>query len=139
MHNTRHPDLTYTPAASTPQVKPAPMTMQHLPANTQQTNTTTSTNAPFNYKVELKCITHKIKTNLKAKFKAAIANVHQAVTNLDKKLEAKIQQQITELKMTQADKTTQDEHTCKLEDIARKLGYLIDQMSQLIGKLLTQH
>jgi len=36
--------------------------------------------------------------------------------------------------MMQADKTTQDNHTCEFENITKQLGYLVDQMSQLIGK-----
>jgi len=36
--------------------------------------------------------------------------------------------------MTQADKTMQDTHTRDLENIMKQLGYLVDQMSQLIGK-----
>jgi len=71
---------------------------------------------------------------LKAKFKAAIANVQQAVTNLDKKLKAKFHQHITDMKMMQADKTMQDNHMHELENIVKQLGYLADQMSQLIGK-----
>jgi len=91
-------------------------------------------NAPFDYQAELICITHEIENNLKAKFKAAIANVQQVVVNLDKKLEEKLHQHITDMKMTQADKTMQDNHTRELENIAKQLGYLVDQMSQLIGK-----
>jgi len=83
----------------------------------------------------LKCITYKIENNLKAKFEAAIANVQQAVTNLDKKLGDKLQQHIVNMKTTQADKMTQDNHTCDLELIMKQLGYLVDQMLQLIGKL----
>jgi len=90
--------------------------------------------APFDYQAELKRITYEIENNLKAKFEAAIANVQQAVVKLDKKLKEKLHQHIADMKTTQADKTTQDNHTRELENIAKQLGYLVDQMSQLIGK-----
>jgi len=130
---TKQPDLTYEPASTRVSVAPA-LTSNKTQTPPPQTTMQATTNAPFDYQAELKHITYEIENNLKAKFEAAIANVQQAVVNLDKKLKAKLHQHITEMKTMQADKTTQDNHTHDLENIMKQLGYLVDQMSQLIGK-----
>jgi len=132
--NTKHPDLTYEPAATQP--KPPPTTAINRTQTGTSTPPTTAVppTAPFDYQAELKRITHEIETNLKAKFEAAIANVQQAVATLDRKLDEKLQQHVTDMKTTQADKTTQDNHTQQFENITKQLGYLVDQMSQLLGK-----
>jgi len=111
-----------------------PTPKQTQPASSQQPVPAALPNTPFDYQAELRCITHEIKHNLKAKFEAAIANVQQAIVNLDKKLEEKLQQHITDMRMTQVNKTMQENHTRELENITKQLGYLVDQMSQLIGK-----
>jgi len=45
-----------------------------------------------------------------------------------------LQQHIAIMKTMQANKATQDNYTHKLENITKQLGYLVDQMLQLIGK-----
>ncbi len=132
--NTKHPHLTFDPAASPPTLTKSTPQAQKQQATIQQTTTATSSTAPFDYQAELKCITYEIENNLKAKFEAAIANVQKAVAQLDQKLEDKLQQHINNMKTTQADKATQEKHTREFENITRQLGYLVDQMSQLIGK-----
>jgi len=54
---------------------------------------------------------HKIETNLKSKFKATIAQVHQAIANLDKKFEQYLTQHIANIQSMQVDKTMQEKHT----------------------------
>jgi len=132
--NTKHPDLTYALAAPQPKLQTATVANRPQSAPPQPTIAAALPSAPFDYQAKLKCITYEIKNNLKAKFEAAIANVQQAVVNLDKKLKEKLHLHIAEMKTTQADKATQDTHTRDLENIMKQLGYLVDQMSQLIGK-----
>jgi len=132
--STKHPDLTYEPAATQSKAQTASASIRTPPTPPQPTITAALTMAPFDYQAELKQITYEIENNLKAKFEAAIANVQQAVVNFNRKLEEKLQQHVTNMNTTQADKTTQNNHTRELENIAKQLGYLVDQMLQLIGK-----
>jgi len=100
------------------------------------TNTQTqSTEKPFDYHAELQRITYDIETKLKAKLEAAIANLQISVDALEKKFENKLNQQIESLKSSQADKTTQDTHSRKLEGLTQNVRYLIDQVSLIADKL----
>jgi len=132
--NTKHPNLSFAPTATSPSTIKTTTSGHTQPAPAQTKAPPATTLAPFDYQAELKRITHEIENNLKAKFEAAIANVQKAVATLDKKLEDQLQQHINSMKTTQADKATQDNHTRELENITKQLGYLVDQMSQLIGK-----
>ncbi len=131
---TKPADITFAKQAN-PQ-KQTTTTQSTAETKTQNTSTTTSTNAPFDYQAELQCITNEIENNLKAKFETAIAHLNQTVVNLDKKFEKKLNQHIEKIQATQADKTTQDKHGNDLQLITKQLGYLVDQISQLLGKPL---
>jgi len=109
--NTKHPDLTYEPAATQSTMPAAPASNRTQTAHSTPLLTAVPPTAPFDYQAELKRITYKIENNLKAKFEAAIANIQQAVANLDRKLDEKLQQHVTDMKTMQADKTTHDNHT----------------------------
>jgi len=98
--------------------------------------TTTTDTPPFDYQAELKRITQEIETNLKAKFESAIAHLNQTIINLDKKFEKKLNQHMAQIQTTQADKATQDTHTRELTQIVKQLGYLVNQISKLLGKPL---
>ncbi len=115
-----------------------PATKQKTPATTtpQQTTMTTTDTSPFDYQAKLQCITQEIENNLKAKFESAIAHLNQTIINLDKKFKKKLNQHMAQIQTTQADKSTQDTHTQELTQIAKQLGYLVDQISQLLGKPL---
>jgi len=74
----------------------------------------------------------EIETTLKAKLKVAIANLQSSVDTLERKFEQKLNQQIELIKVTQANKSMQDTHLCKLEEITKSLCYLIDKVPLLI-------
>jgi len=131
---TKPADITFAEQAK--QQKQTTTTQSTAATNTQNATTTTSTTAPFDYQAELQRITNEIENNLKAKFETAIAHLNQTVVNLDKKFEEKLNQHIEKIQATQADKTTQDKHSSDLQLITKQLGYLVDQISQLLGKPL---
>jgi len=128
-------DITFaeTPTTTKPPAKP-----QNTPATTttQTTMMTTTDTPPFDYQAELKRVTQEIETNLKAKFESAIAHLNQTIINLDKKFEKKLNQHMAQIQTTRADKATQDTHTRELTQIVKQLGYLVNQISKLLGKPL---
>jgi len=135
MRQTKPADITFADQAQQqPQIKTT--TQYTTETNTPNTLTTTNTLAQFDYQVELQRITNKIENNLKAKFETAITHLNQTVVNLDKKFEKKLNQHIEKIQATQADKATQDKHGSDLQLITKQLGYLVDQISQLLGKPL---
>jgi len=92
-------------------------------------------NPPFDYHKELKCITFDIENKLKAKLEAAIANLQSSVDTLEKKFELKLKQSIETMQATQADKSTQDTHSHKLEGLTKNVCYLIDQVALIADTL----
>jgi len=78
---------------------------------------------------------HEIETKLKAKLEAAIANLQALVDNLEQQFEQKLNLQIESLKATQADKTTQDNHSRNLEELTKSVQFLIDQVSHTANTL----
>jgi len=128
-------------------VKPADITYAEATKNqdtrqprTVLTVTTTMTNVilvttqsePFDYQATLDRITKDVETNLKAKFDAAIANLQKSFTNLEEKVDQKIQHHMEILKNSQADKNTQDTHTKRLEQVSKTLDYLVDKIHLLL-------
>jgi len=106
-----------TPAAQT--------TATHaLPASTQS--------EPFDYQATLDRITKDVETNLKAKFDAAIANLQKSFTQLEDRVDQKIQHHMEILKNSQADKDTQDTHMKRLEQVSKTLDYLVDKIHLLL-------
>jgi len=111
-------------------------------ANLSTQQTATAANSPtvsaitaalvFDYQAELKRISHEIETNLKAKLDAAINHLQATVTALESKIEQKFNQHIESIKATQADKMTQDNHSRKLEEITKQLGFLVSKVSLLV-------
>jgi len=95
---------------------PAVTTTTTLTITTQQP---VETAPPFDYQAEIKRITHEIETKLKAKLEAAIANLQASVESLEQCFEQKLNLQIESLKATQADKTTQDNHSRDLEELTK--------------------
>jgi len=80
---------------------------------TTTTNTTIpvlTQSEPFDYQATLDRITKDVKTNLKAKFDTAIANLQKSFTNLEEKVNQKIQHHMEFLKNLQANKDTQVTH-----------------------------
>jgi len=73
---------------------------QTMPTATTTAATLTLNTLTFDYKAELKCITLEIKTMLKAKLEAAIANLQSLVDNLKKKFKQKLNQQIESIRVT---------------------------------------
>jgi len=106
-----------------------------LTAATTTMHQTNATDAPFDYHVELQCITNEIETKLKAKLEAAIANLQATVDALEQKFEQKLNQQVESLKSNQADKLTQDTHSHKLEGLTKSMSYLVEQVSLIADKL----
>jgi len=141
----------FTRPIKTRHIKPtaltyAAATSRNTPATSSTTSSTTAESTPqtlptpvaapaFDYHAELQRITTEIKTKLKAKLEAAIANLQASVDALEQKFETKLNQQITSLKSSQADKTTQETHSRKLEGLARSVGFLVDQVSRIADKL----
>jgi len=106
--------------------------------NTQPQNSTDLANQPpaLDYQANLQCIMHEIKTNLKQKFEAAIARPNTAVNTLETTFEQKLNQQIEQVKATQADKMMQDCHSHDLWMITDNLNYLISQLAIILDKPL---
>jgi len=105
--------------------------------NSTNTANTPSTSPPYDYQAELRRITHEIENNLKSKFEAAIAQLQQSVELMDQKFEQALSNhvaKITDMQSSQADKTTQENHTQELIQITKQFSYLISQLSQLLGK-----
>jgi len=134
------------------QVKPADITFteQDFPQlpTTQQpaTNETTTVTAstvtsppqqPFDYQATLDRITKDVETTLKAKFNAAIANLQQSFTNLECKVDQKLQMHMDSMKASQVDKLTQDNHTQRLEQVTKTLDILVAQMHVLLDSHLS--
>jgi len=128
--------LTYAAAAAP---KHPPTSNANTPAaaapSAMTTQTTITSEVPFDYHAEIQRITHDIETKLKAKLEAAIANLQSTVDNLEKKFEQKLNCQIDSLKATQADKTTQDNHSRDLQELAKNVRYLLEQTTRIADNL----
>ncbi len=133
--NNRPAALTYAEATArvtqATQSKSPPPATAAPPAATIQA----SSNPLIDYHEELKQITFDIENKLKAKLKAAIANLQSSINALEKKFELKLQQSIENLQTTQADKTTQDTHSRELEGLTKNVCYLIDQVAKIADSL----
>jgi len=92
----------------------------------------TTQSEPFDYQATLDRITKDVETNLKAKFDAAIANLQKSFTNLEERVDHKIQHDMEILKNLQADKDTQDTHTKRLEQVSKTLNYLVEKTHLLL-------
>ncbi len=88
--------------------------------------------APFDYQATLDRITKDVETNLKAKFDAAIENLQRSFTNLEERVDHKIQHHMEILKNSQADKDTQVTHTKRLEQVSKTLDYLVEKIHLLL-------
>jgi len=127
-------DVTFVPQQqSTQQTRTANLSTQQTTTSAKSPPATPATATPaFDYQAELKRISHEIETNLKAKLDAAINNLQATVTALESKIEQKFNQHIEAIKATQADKTTQDNHSRELEEITKQLGFLVSKVSLLV-------
>ncbi len=131
--HTKLADLTFDDTATQKHNLASTQSVQQgTPTTTTTTAPLTSATLPFDYHAKLKCITLEIETTLKAKLKVAIANLQSSVDTLERKFEQKLNQQIELIKVTQANKSMQDTHLCKLEEITKSLCYLIDKVPLLI-------
>jgi len=102
------------------------------PNTTTPTVTTTAASAQvYDYKKELDRISKEVETTLQAKFNAAIANLQRSMDNLEQKVDQKLQQHMEKLQATQADKTTQEEHSQCLEQLTKMFGTLVGQIKTL--------
>jgi len=90
----------------------------------------------YDYQAKLRRITHEIETNLKSKFEAAIAQLRTMVETMEKTFDQKLTEHFARITTTQANKTIQDNHTNELILITKQFSYLIEQLSQLLGKLI---
>jgi len=124
-------DITYVEATK----HHAPTQSSMAPKVTMTTNTATPvlTQAePYDYQATIDWITKDIKTNLKAKFDAAIANLQKSFTNLKERVDQKIQHHMEIMKNSQANKETQVTHRIQLEQVSKTLDYLVDKIHLLL-------
>jgi len=80
---------------------------------------TLSTTKPFDYQAELQKISQEVETTLQAKFDAAFTKIQQSLNNIKTKVDQKIQSHMDQLKATQADKATQENHSKQLEMLTK--------------------
>ena len=66
---------------------------------------------------------------------AAVANLQATVDALEQKFEQKLNQQVESLKANQADKLTQESHSCDLAGLSKSVSYLVAQISLIADKL----
>jgi len=125
MHNVKQADISYAEATAQPVA--SPQQSQHSsPAALNQPDSETPAPAPaFDYQAVLQCISHNVETTLRAKFDAAIANLQKSLDNIDQHVDHKLQTHMAALKASQADKTTQDNHTQQLESMTKTFKSLV--------------
>jgi len=135
--HTKPPEITFDEQKAAP-IATTTTNTQSQKQNSSPNNANTPSAPPqYDYQAELRRITNEIENNLKSKFKAAIAQLTQSVEAMDQKFEQALSNHVAQIKATQssqADKTTQENHTQELIQITKQFSYLISQLSQLLGK-----
>jgi len=129
IRNIRQPEISYAEAAAASSPQPAQTTAPaaDVPA------TTTSTVAPaFDYQSALQRISQDVETKLKAKFDAAFSNIQKSIEAIDQKVETKLKHHLATIKASQADKTTQENHTRQLETLTKTLDSLVADIHLLL-------
>jgi len=114
-----------------------PACNQQMPMATTETptaNTPISNPAPFDYQAELQKLSKEVETTLQAKFDAVFNKLQKSIDTMDEKMDHKIQHHMEQLKSTQADRATQENHSKQLEMLTKMLKILVRQMSTLLDQ-----
>jgi len=131
-HIVKPADLTFAEATAQ---KP---TQHHKPMAPTTTMTETvqapQITEPFDYQAELQKIAHEVETTLQAKFETVFKKMQQSLDNIETKVEQKITSHMDQLKATQADHATQENHLKQLETLTKMLKILLHQMNTLLDQ-----
>jgi len=95
---------------------------------------TTSQPAVFDYQAELQKISQEVETTLQAKFDAAFAKMQKSISDIEDKVDQKLQRHIDQLKETLADKATQENHSKQLETLMKMLKILVHQINSFLDQ-----
>jgi len=130
------PSISYMEATSKHIMRAPPSTLAQQVETTQTTVNSTATGPTFDYKAALQHISQEVETTLKAKFEAVFANLQKSIDTIEQWVDQKLQTHLATLQATQADKTTQDEHSQQLENMTKTLDSLVCNIHLLLNDRL---
>jgi len=135
-HIAKPADISYAEATSPRQERSQPATPTQQATATLSNPSSIATTEPFDYKATLQRISHEVETTLRAKFDAVYANLQKSIETIDQRVDQKLQSHLAQIQATQADKTTQDEHTQQLENMTKTLNSLLRDIHTLLNDRL---